>query len=118
MANKKLSKLLAFAAISGAAIAAGIAYFKRKNEAELWDDDFDDLDDDFDDEDFDFPLPEEDKEDSAKREYVSLNLDKESNTEETTKIDETPKVEDAIQAASNSSDTKETIVENEQTKEV
>lgn len=78
MANKKLGKLLAFTAITGAAIAAGIAYFKHKNNSEFFDDDLDDLDDDFDDEDFDFPLPTETAENAAKREYVSLNLDKES----------------------------------------
>jgi hypothetical protein len=78
MANKKLGKLLAFTAITGAAIAAGIAYFKHKNNSEFFDDDLDDLDDDFDDEDFDFPLPTETDENTVKREYVSLNLDKES----------------------------------------
>ncbi|WP_099468683.1 hypothetical protein [Konateibacter massiliensis] len=79
MANKKIGKLLAFTAIAGAAIAAGIAYFKHKSNSEFYDDDFDDLDDDFDDdEDFDFPLPAENEEKTIKREYVSLNLDKEA----------------------------------------
>jgi hypothetical protein len=84
MANKKFGKLLAFAAITGAAIAAGIAYFNRKKESEDWDDELDDFDDDFDDEDFDFPIPDEHEESSVKREYVSLNMDK----EEDSKIEE------------------------------
>lgn len=78
MANKKLGKFLAFTAIAGAAIAAGIAYFKHKNDSEYFDEDLDDLDEDFDDEDFDFPLTTEDENNAAKREYVSLNLDKEA----------------------------------------
>ncbi|MBA4687768.1 MAG: hypothetical protein H2184_11490 [Candidatus Galacturonibacter soehngenii] len=78
MANKKLGKFLAFTAIAGAAIAAGIAYFKHKNDAEYFDEDLDDLDEDFDDEDFDFPLTTEDENNAVKREYVSLNLDKET----------------------------------------
>lgn len=87
MANKKLGKFLAFTAIAGAAVAAGIAYFKHKNNTEFFDEDLDDLDEDFDDEDFDFPLTTEDENNTVKREYVSLNLDKE--TDDSTDSSET-----------------------------
>lgn len=83
MASKKLGKLLAFTAIAGAAVAAGIAYFKHKNNSEFFDEDFDDLDDDFDDEDFDFPLSTNEEDSSVKREYVSINLDKDSTDSQT-----------------------------------
>lgn len=101
MANKKLGKFLAFTAIAGAAIAAGVAYFKHKNNTEFFDDDLDDLDDDFDDEDFDFPLTTEDENNTVKREYVSLNLDKETDgtttdSSEVKEEDITPSVTDTI----------------------
>ncbi len=93
MSNKNINKLLAFTAIAGAAIAAGIAYFKHKN-SESFDDDFDDFDDDYESEDFDFPLPTEDKP-AIKREYVSINLDS-----DTTKTEESPAVAAAAETKS------------------
>lgn len=89
MANKKFSKFLAFAAIAGTAIAAGIAYFKHKNNSEYLDDDLDDFDDDFDDDDFDFPLPTENGDNSVKREYVPLNMDKDTSAKEEENEDDT-----------------------------
>lgn len=83
MANKNINKFIAFAAITGAAIAAGIAYFKHKNDTDLFDEDFDEEDVDF-----DFPLPSEADESSIKREYVSLNKDTESSPIEKSKPDE------------------------------
>lgn len=109
MANKKLGKFLAFTAIAGAAIAAGFAYFKHKNNTEFFDEDLDDLDDDFDDEDFDFPLTTEDENNKVKREYVSLNLDKE--TDATTDSNEVK--EENIASVSET----DTITNSESTKE-
>lgn len=81
MANKNLNKLIAFAAITGAAIAAGVAFFKHKNDTDLYNDDFDEEE-----EDFDFPLPTE-NDDTIKREYVSINLETESRPIDESNID-------------------------------
>jgi hypothetical protein len=111
MSNKNINKLLAFTAIAGAAVAAGIAYFKHKN-SDLYDDDFDDLDDDFDDEDFDFPLPTDNNSDTPKREYVSLNIDKESSTEsELNSVEESNTKENESSDSSTDSDQAATLSE-------
>lgn len=103
MSNKNINKLLAFTAITGAAIAAGIAYFKHKNSS-TFDDDFDD---DFDDEDFDFPLPTENDSTSIKREYVSLSRDSDS-----AKTEETPVAVEAVDSSTEeSTDSVEKTVE-------
>ncbi|MFA9378889.1 MAG: hypothetical protein ACERKZ_19400 [Lachnotalea sp.] len=104
MSNKSINKLIAFTAITGAAIAAGIAYFKHKKDSDLFDDEFADLDDDFDDEDFDFPLPEEKDESATKREYVSLNLDKSSASVEENIDEEVASVEESNSEDIKSSD--------------
>lgn len=106
MSNKNISKLLAFTAIAGAAIAAGIAYFKHKN-ADSFDDDFDD---DFDDEDFDFPLPTENDTNTVKREYVSLNLDSDNaKVEEPSALDES-KSEDVTESTTDGESVNEDII--------
>lgn len=110
MSNKNINKLLAFTAIAGAAVAAGIAYFKHKN-SDLYDDDFDDLDDDFDDEDFDFPLPTENNSETPKREYVSLNRDADSTKAEDTSTLEEAGTETTLEAADVSEEKSEDITE-------
>lgn len=106
MANKNINKLIAFAAITGAAIAAGIAYFKHKNEINMFNDDLDDEE-----EDFDFPLPNENDENAIKREYVSLNLEAESKTVEASKTDESNTIDVSIASESNLADTSEDTTE-------
>lgn len=65
---KKILKFLAFAAVIGAAVAVGIALYKKYTEKDSWDEDFDDFDDDFEDEDLEV-------ENIKSREYVPITLE-------------------------------------------
>ncbi|RDU22468.1 hypothetical protein [Anaerosacchariphilus polymeriproducens] len=73
---KKFLKFLAFAAMVSAAVAVGIALYKKYTEKDSWDDDFDDFDDDFEDEDLEM-------ENIKSREYVPITLEapKKENTD-------------------------------------
>lgn len=62
---KKNEKLLLGAALLGAAIGCGIAYFHKSKKEESWDEDFDEFQDEFD-EDLDG------EETTAHREYVTI----------------------------------------------
>ncbi len=70
---KKLGKFLAFTAIVGAAVAGGVALFKKYKETS---DDFDDDFSDFDDDDFDDDFSDEDDEaddsESSDRGYTPI----------------------------------------------
>lgn len=65
---KKVLKFLAFSVVISAAVALGIALYKKYTEKDSWDEDFDDFEDDFEDEDLDM-------DDIKSREYVPITLE-------------------------------------------
>ncbi len=108
---KKFGKFLLSAALTGAAIAGGIAYLNKLQKEEDPDDDFDDFQDDFDED-----LDDEEATAPASREYVTIPTESASDSDEVPEV-QTSETDGASTTSENPADSLSDPADQEQSEE-